>query len=215
MCDSSGSESNELLLFESEGPIRFIFFFFNDTATTEIYTLSLHDALPICNDDSYCNVNNDNVSDVAHEQPRSVNHTSQSESSRRNTSEDICLVHNKPHQTIKCKAFLAMKVQDRIRVIRKGHACYRCLGKHDIKTCSSKSTCDHCKMSNHHALLCRKHAAEPIETKTSSHSGVQVASNATSKHGSCPAVLCIQQVPVVSSNNGAMVFFDIDPMVHS
>src|SRR2546422_1178115 len=27
--------------------LRF-FFFFNDTATTEIYTLSLHDALPIC-----------------------------------------------------------------------------------------------------------------------------------------------------------------------
>ena len=26
----------------------FYFFFFNDTATTEIYTLSLHDALPIC-----------------------------------------------------------------------------------------------------------------------------------------------------------------------
>src|SRR2546423_1859802 len=25
-------------------------FFFNDTATTEIYTLSLHDALPICED---------------------------------------------------------------------------------------------------------------------------------------------------------------------
>src|SRR3712207_7893422 len=25
-------------------------FFFNDTATTEIYTLSLHDALPICPD---------------------------------------------------------------------------------------------------------------------------------------------------------------------
>src|SRR2546428_2277076 len=28
----------------------FLFFFFNDTATTEIYTLSLHDALPICKD---------------------------------------------------------------------------------------------------------------------------------------------------------------------
>src|SRR2546426_8720689 len=27
--------------------VRTIFFFFNDTATTEIYTLSLHDALPI------------------------------------------------------------------------------------------------------------------------------------------------------------------------
>src|SRR5438132_13272153 len=28
-------------------PIYLSFFFFNDTATTEIYTLSLHDALPI------------------------------------------------------------------------------------------------------------------------------------------------------------------------
>src|SRR5260221_5346405 len=28
----------------------FFFFFFNDTATTEIYTLSLHDALPISGD---------------------------------------------------------------------------------------------------------------------------------------------------------------------
>src|SRR6266478_5143416 len=28
--------------------LGFIIFFFNDTATTEIYTLSLHDALPIC-----------------------------------------------------------------------------------------------------------------------------------------------------------------------
>src|SRR5258708_29696085 len=27
--------------------VRSFFFFFNDTATTEIYTLSLHDALPI------------------------------------------------------------------------------------------------------------------------------------------------------------------------
>src|SRR2546422_3628127 len=29
------------------GSLNFSFFFFNDTATTEIYTLSLHDALPI------------------------------------------------------------------------------------------------------------------------------------------------------------------------
>src|SRR3989454_2241675 len=28
--------------------MHFYLFFFNDTATTEIYTLSLHDALPIC-----------------------------------------------------------------------------------------------------------------------------------------------------------------------
>src|SRR5256885_6456138 len=32
----------------------FTFFFFNDTATTEIYTLSLHDALPIWGERSGC-----------------------------------------------------------------------------------------------------------------------------------------------------------------
>src|SRR2546430_8238420 len=32
----------------NESLLYFSFFFFNDTATTEIYTLSLHDALPIC-----------------------------------------------------------------------------------------------------------------------------------------------------------------------
>src|SRR2546430_9978337 len=31
--------------------LHYSFFFFNDTATTEIYTLSLHDALPI-----YCSI---------------------------------------------------------------------------------------------------------------------------------------------------------------
>src|SRR5256884_6205731 len=34
----------------SRSTLSFSFFFFNDTATTEIYTLSLHDALPICFD---------------------------------------------------------------------------------------------------------------------------------------------------------------------
>src|SRR3712207_9452659 len=32
----------------------YVCFFFNDTATTEIYTLSLHDALPISRDHSSC-----------------------------------------------------------------------------------------------------------------------------------------------------------------
>src|SRR6266536_6512699 len=33
--------------------LHFLFFFFNDPATTEIYTLSLHDALPIPGDAVY------------------------------------------------------------------------------------------------------------------------------------------------------------------
>src|SRR2546422_8132423 len=35
-------------------PCSFVFFFFNDTATTEIYTLSLHDALPISSRSASC-----------------------------------------------------------------------------------------------------------------------------------------------------------------
>src|SRR6266436_9139944 len=42
MCSYSIYISHRLLVF-----ILFFFFFFNGTATTEIYTLSLHDALPI------------------------------------------------------------------------------------------------------------------------------------------------------------------------
>src|SRR5260370_34680087 len=47
MCDRTTSQHllwTQLLPFAHPAAI---FFFFNDTATTEIYTLSLHDALPI------------------------------------------------------------------------------------------------------------------------------------------------------------------------
>src|SRR2546422_9551306 len=39
--------SHTVFFFYDVSYILFFFFFFNDTATTEIYTLSLHDALPI------------------------------------------------------------------------------------------------------------------------------------------------------------------------
>src|ERR1039457_155875 len=53
--EESGQVRMARLLFNTSGGIImraisfcfFFFFFFNDTATTEIYTLSLHDALPI------------------------------------------------------------------------------------------------------------------------------------------------------------------------
>src|SRR5438552_8066710 len=43
--------SNHLLIYS---PPLLFFFFFTDTATTEIYTLSLHDALPISGGDPDC-----------------------------------------------------------------------------------------------------------------------------------------------------------------
>src|SRR5690349_24611087 len=45
----------------------FFFFFFNDTATTEIYTLSLHDALPIFR--RGCGVGQGELHDVLGAQP--------------------------------------------------------------------------------------------------------------------------------------------------
>src|SRR3712207_8454744 len=41
-----------------------ILFFFNDTATTEIYTLSLHDALPISPDAPFYKNNSNNLFDL-------------------------------------------------------------------------------------------------------------------------------------------------------
>ena len=40
------------------------FFFFNDTATTEIYTLSLHDALPIYDGDDHDGDDDDGGEDM-------------------------------------------------------------------------------------------------------------------------------------------------------
>src|SRR5256885_16909408 len=60
------------------------FFFFNDTATTEIYTLSLHDALPICGTLSVEDAFADGFDHVAlcagAGRPRSEEHTSELQS---------------------------------------------------------------------------------------------------------------------------------------
>src|SRR5258707_11136778 len=58
------------------------FFFFNDTATTEIYTLSLHDALPICHARAYLPVLQERhaVGQGARPVMRSEEHTSELQS---------------------------------------------------------------------------------------------------------------------------------------
>src|SRR5476651_2902348 len=55
------------------------FFFFNDTATTEIYTLSLHDALPISASARYSQLDDDIRNDLTR-MPRSEEHTSELQS---------------------------------------------------------------------------------------------------------------------------------------
>src|SRR6476661_10884226 len=57
----------------------FFFFFFNDTATTEIYTLSLHDALPISGRRS-TPARLPGAEDRCRRAPRSEEHTSELQS---------------------------------------------------------------------------------------------------------------------------------------
>src|SRR5258705_10450349 len=57
------SSITTIILYRMMISLIYSFFFFNDTATTEIYTLSLHDALPICHQPraliSFCTLTED------------------------------------------------------------------------------------------------------------------------------------------------------------
>src|SRR6266511_2766664 len=59
---------------------RIMFFFFNDTATTEIYTLSLHDALPISSDQADSAAPSADATPGAPGDTRSEEHTSELQS---------------------------------------------------------------------------------------------------------------------------------------
>src|SRR5712664_4929600 len=67
------------LLSSLNPPLILLFFFFNDTATTEIYTLSLHDALPIsaCGMRSFFHMPETTTTSAS---PRSEEHTSELQS---------------------------------------------------------------------------------------------------------------------------------------
>src|SRR5271163_5316092 len=82
------------------------FFFFNDTATTEIYTLSLHDALPICSRSAAAVVPPGEVTAARSCYFRSEEHTSELQS----RSDLVCRLllekkknNNRRHHTLNTK----------------------------------------------------------------------------------------------------------------
>src|SRR2546430_12143079 len=79
----------------------FIFFFFNDTATTEIYTLSLHDALPISRRHAaeVADARHRDVDEAVEELVRSEEHTSELQSQ----SNLVCRLLLEKKKTIKDK----------------------------------------------------------------------------------------------------------------
>src|SRR2546429_3532667 len=95
--------------------IYFFFFFFNDTATTEIYTLSLHDALPILYLLSVAA--DDQRTRVAHSQSRKRRDRSRTrmERSEEHTSELQSRLH------LVCRLLLEKKKYNNIRLRYKLH----------------------------------------------------------------------------------------------
>src|SRR5436305_11898201 len=90
------------MLFEYDP--SFFFFFFNDTATTEIYTLSLHDALPISvvQEDPYEHSGVVRYLDLR--EHRSEEHTSE--------------LQSRPH--LVCRLLLEKKKVDQTQLLRYG-----------------------------------------------------------------------------------------------
>src|SRR5690606_41985416 len=66
------SRSSHFCLLCNSSPACFCLFFFNDTPTTEIYTLSLHDALPIFANDVFYNTFRDALQGGSNQGARTV-----------------------------------------------------------------------------------------------------------------------------------------------
>src|SRR3712207_7409784 len=102
----------------------FFFFFFNDTATTEIYTLSLHDALPISArltavprlalrpraDDADLGVRLCPVVEAGRERERSEEHTSELQS----------------RQYLVCRLLLEKKKTTYTNMYKASNSCHTC-----------------------------------------------------------------------------------------
>src|SRR5258708_8155421 len=81
----------------------FFFFFFNDTATTEIYTLSLHDALPI-----FLRTRSPEPNHAAHRRRQQRHHVRLRQGDRKSTR------LNSSHQIISYAVFCLKKKKDEI-----------------------------------------------------------------------------------------------------
>src|SRR2546422_1287071 len=97
----------------------FYFFFFNDTATTEIYTLSLHDALPISTGCCVANVRGRNSASCVTGASRFQGQTSWqiSQRSEEHTSELQSRLH------LVCRLLLEKKKKKQIRRHERKHEC--------------------------------------------------------------------------------------------
>src|SRR2546425_7930944 len=106
-----------------------LFFFFNDTATTEIYTLSLHDALPIfpCGLDLQC------FPEVSRPKPRSI----------QSSYSNVFLPRSEEHTSeLQSLAYLVCRLllEKKKSLASEGQAFWACLRRKVWTTRSSEGT---------------------------------------------------------------------------
>ena len=67
-------------------------------------------------------------------------------------SKGKCSFCNESHFTNKCEKFLNKTIPDRKELIKSSNLCFNCLGKHNVKNCTSTYRCFLCK-AKHHTMV--------------------------------------------------------------
>ena len=82
--------------------------------------------------------------------PNEIRHTKSLVSAR----STCCPLCNNQHSLYQCSQFIELSIPDRNTKVKEKHLCFNCLGPHQMKDCTSKSTCRKCE-KKHHTLLHR------------------------------------------------------------
>ena len=115
-----------------------------------------------------------------------------------------CSIHpSGKHKLCDCKEFKSLNLDDKFKLLRESHLCFRCFEPHRRDKCRERSKCEHCGRTNHHSLLCRK--LEP-EVQNTSKTTATASSNAT-RSPEVVSLYAIQQAETLN-NHKLTVFCD-------
>ena len=95
--------------------------------------------------------NNNSKSQSSNSKPRKSKHdNAQSvyshQTSPANPSEKKCSICNQSHFTNKCERFFNKTIPERKELIKSSNICFNCLGKHNVKNCTSTYRCFLCSL---------------------------------------------------------------------
>ena len=98
--------------------------------------------------------NNNSKSQSSNSKPRKSEYdTAQSvyshQTSSTNTSKKECSIYNQSHFTNRCDRFLNKTIPERKELIKSSNLCFNCLGKNNVKNCTSTYRCFLCKAKHH------------------------------------------------------------------